>query len=259
MSSDFRRAMVCGSTRGIGRACAERLAEDGFAITLVARSEKSLEEVRRTLAGQQEEHHFVVADFDKPSALKASVSKYLAQGSGIDVLVNNSGGPPGGPILEANLDEFDNAYRRHLHCNHILAQLVIPHMQARHWGRIINIISTSVRQPLRGLGVSNTTRGAVASWSKTLSSEVAPAGITVNNVLPGATWTDRIREIIRAKAEKTGVSTDAVQAAMIDQIPAGRFAEPEEIAAAVSFLSSVNADYITGVNLPVDGGRLSCI
>ncbi len=255
----MRRAMICGSTRGIGRACAERLAEDGMAVTLVARSADALEAEVRLLPNQDAKHHTVTADFDNPEQVAVNVSEYLAAGHQIDVLVNNSGGPPGGDLLHATWEEFETALNRHLRCNHLLAQLLVPGMRERHWGRIINIVSTSVKQPLKGLGVSNTTRGAVASWAKTLANEVATYGITVNNVLPGATWTDRIREIIAAKAKKQNVSTDAVQQAMVSQIPAGRFAEPEETAAAVSFLASVDAGYITGVSLPVDGGRLSCL
>lgn len=175
------------------------------------------------------------------------------------ILVNNTGGPPGGLITNAKTEEFLNAFNNHLICNHILMQAVIEGMKAEKYGRIINVISTSVKQPLKGLGVSNTIRAAVANWSKTLATEVAGYGITVNNVLPGATNTQRLRSLIEAKSEKTGESISEIINEMESEIPAGRFAEAHEIAAAIAFLASPAAAYITGINLPVDGGRTGCL
>jgi 3-oxoacyl-[acyl-carrier protein] reductase len=171
------------------------------------------------------------------------------------VLVNNTGGPAGGPIFSAEIEEFERAFTQHLKCNHLLVQAVVPFMKTQCFGRIVNIISTSVKQPLDGLGVSNTVRGAVASWSKTLANELGQFGITVNNVLPGATGTERLSEIIKNKAHRTGMSFEAVSAAMKNAAPAKRFAQPEEVAAAIVFLASEKASFINGINVPVDGGR----
>jgi 3-oxoacyl-[acyl-carrier protein] reductase len=144
-------------------------------------------------------------------------------------------------------------------CNHILAQAVIEGMKTSGYGRIINVISTSVKQPIKGLGVSNTIRAAVANWSKTLSFELAPFGITVNNVLPGATMTQRLSSIIDSKASKTGITIEKAKQQMLDEIPAKRFAEPFEIANAIAFLASPAAAYITGINIPIDGGRTASL
>ncbi len=177
----------------------------------------------------------------------------------VHILVNNTGGPPPGTVIEARPEEFTTAFAQHLICNQILVQAVVPGMQAAGYGRIINIISTSVKQPIAGLGVSNTIRGAVASWAKTLASELAPFGITVNNVLPGMTRTQRLDSLIASKAEKTGKTIEQITQEMIREIPAGRIGMPHEFAAAVAFLASPAASYITGINLPVDGGRTLCL
>jgi len=187
------------------------------------------------------------------------VEHHIEENGPIHILVNNTGGPPPGPVTEASPDQFTSWFSRHLVCNHILAQATMPGMQAAGYGRIINIISTSVKQPIPGLGVSNTIRAAVAGWAKTLATEVAAQGITVNNVLPGATMTDRLRSIIQRKAEAAGTSEQEAEARMQAEIPAGRFGAPEEIAAAVGFLAGPTAGYITGVSLAVDGGRISSL
>jgi 3-oxoacyl-[acyl-carrier protein] reductase len=180
---------------------------------------------------------------------------WLQGGKNIHILVNNTGGPSGGPIADAKTDDFEKTFRQHLICNHILAQAFLPGMKESGYGRIINIISTSVKQPLKGLGVSNTIRAAVANWSKTLATEIAATGVTVNNVLPGATATKRLSTLIEAKSLKTGKAAIDLEKEMLDEIPMGRFAHPSEIAAAVAFLASPAASYITGINIPVDGGR----
>jgi 3-oxoacyl-[acyl-carrier protein] reductase len=261
MNFTSKRALVGGSNQGIGRAAAEALAAGGAHVTLVARDEARLQEAAAALptpAGQQ--HDFIVADYSQPILLKQRVHEYLlAHPEGFDIVVNNTGGPAGGPILDASIDEFRAAFEQHLVCNHLLAQLVVPAMQARGWGRIVNIISTSVKQPLPGLGVSNTIRGAVASWAKTLANELGQYGITVNNVLPGATVTQRHTSLIEKKVHQTGQTTEEVEGQMLRSIPAGRFGEAAEVAAAVAFLASDAAAYVTGTSMPVDGGRTSSL
>ncbi len=247
-------ALVCGSTAGIGKATAMALAEEGAIITLIARNE---DELKVTLAELPEHrnHDYIVADFSNPMELKTKVEAYIKENHGFHILVNNTGGPKGGPVFTAEIEEFENAFTQHLKCNHVLAQAIVPFMKTQYYGRIINIISTSVKQPLDGLGVSNTIRGAVANWSKTLANELGEFGITVNNVLPGATGTDRLAEIIKNKSFKTGKTEDEAANAMKNAVPAKRFAKPEELADAITFLASARAGYINGINLPVDGGR----
>lgn len=251
---DNKYALVCGSTAGIGKATAIALASEGATVTLISRNEDKLKAVIAELPNA-DRHNYIVADFSKPEILQERVTDYIYKHHGFHILVNNTGGPAGGPIYAARVEEFEKAFTQHLKCNHILAQAVVPFMKSEGYGRIINIISTSVKQPLDGLGVSNTIRGAVASWSKTLANELGSFGITVNNVLPGATGTDRLDEIIKNKSEKTKQSEEDVAHAMKSSVPAKRFAKPEELAYAVSFLASACASYINGINLPVDGGR----
>jgi 3-oxoacyl-[acyl-carrier protein] reductase len=250
-----KRALVCGSTQGIGKASAIELALLGASVTLVARDESKLQAVVRELpvsSGQQ--HDYIVADFRQPEDLHQKVQTYVAARP-VHILINNTGGPPAGPALDAKPEDFIQAFSAHLLCNHLLTQAVVPGMRRDGYGRIINIISTSVKIPIKGLGVSNTTRGAVANWSKTLSVELAPFGITVNNVLPGASMTGRLEGLIESKAQKAGKSFEEAKQDMVAEIPAGRISEPHEIAAAVAFLASPAAGYINGINVPVDGGR----
>jgi 3-oxoacyl-[acyl-carrier protein] reductase len=255
-----RRAIVCGSSRGIGRATAMELALLGADVTLMARNPERLESVERELDRSRGQcHTMIVADFSDPSQVRASIEQFVSEGNFAEVLVNNTGGPPGGLAIDASVDEYLAAFNCHLLCNQLLSQALVPRMKKIRFGRIINIISTSVKQPIKGLGVSNTIRGAVANWSKTLAMELGPFGITVNNVLPGMTRTLRLDSIIRSRAEQSGKSIVEVTAEMEAEIPAGRLADASEIAAAVAFLASPAAGYINGINLPVDGGRTGCL
>ncbi|MBL7864797.1 MAG: SDR family oxidoreductase [Cyclobacteriaceae bacterium] len=255
LSLKGKRALVCGSTQGIGKASAIELAALGASVTLVARDKAKLKLVLKELAQEKgQEHDNLVADFNFPNRLESSLEKYLTTHV-VHVLVNNTGGPPAGPALAATLDEFSKAFSNHLMCNQVLVQALVPGMKKERFGRIINIISTSVKIPIRGLGVSNTIRGAVANWSKTLATELGPFGITVNNVLPGASMTGRLEAIIRDRSVKQKKTQDQVTQEMISEIPAGRISTPAEVAAAVAFLASPAAAYINGINLPVDGGR----
>ena len=251
-----KRALVCGSTQGIGKATALRLAACGASVTLAARNEDSLQLVFSELeANDEQAHSFICADFDSSDVLIHKVTDFVNENSPIHILVNNTGGPAPGPVLDAVPEEYIDGFKRHLINNHNLAKALIPGMKTVSYGRIINIISTSVKQPIPDLGVSNTIRGAVASWAKTLAAEVGRFGITVNNILPGFTDTARLRSLIKNIAEKKGQSIAVVTQAMKDSVPAGRFADPDETAAAVVFLAAPQAAYINGINLPVDGGR----
>jgi 3-oxoacyl-[acyl-carrier protein] reductase len=250
-----KRAIVCGSTQGIGKASAIELAALGASVTLIARNEEKLKSVLVELSTTKGQlHNYLVADFVNPDDLKNKIETF-AKNNTAHILINNTGGPPAGPAIDASTDEFVKAFASHLICNQILVQALVPGMKKEKFGRIVNIISTSVKIPIKGLGVSNTIRGAVASWSKTLATELAPFGITVNNILPGTTMTGRLDALIKNKAAQTGKSYEAVKNDMIAEVPVGRLSEPEEVASAVAFLSSPAAGYITGINVPVDGGR----
>ena len=251
------RALVGGGSQGIGQACAVELARAGAAITLVARNKDRLASAARELSTERgQEHRTLAADFEDPAELHDLVERQLAEVGDFTILLNNTGGPPGGPIFAAEPEAFLTAIRMHVICNQVLAQLLVPGMKRAGYGRIINIISTSVREPIPGLGVSNTTRGAVASWAKSLSQELGSFGITVNNVLPGYTNTGRLHSLFKKRAEREGISEAEVEKMMIETIPARRLGQPEEIAAAATFLASPRAAYVNGVSLPVDGGRI---
>jgi 3-oxoacyl-[acyl-carrier protein] reductase len=251
-----RTALVCGSSHGIGRACAIELSRAGAAVTLVARDESALKEALAALdTGSSQMHRYIAADFTDPQSVRARVEAHLSEHGPIQILVNNTGGPPHGAITDAKPEDFQRAIAMHVICNQLLVQTLLPGMRISGYGRVVNIISTSVIQPIRGLGVSNTTRGAVANWGRTLAAELAPFGITVNNVLPGFTRTDRLQTLFKAKAEKAGKTIKEVEQAVVDSIPLGRMADPKEIGAVVAFLASPAASYVSGVNLPVDGAR----
>lgn len=249
-------AMVCGSTQGIGKASAMELAGMGASVVLVARNEEMLEGVLEELPDKENKHDFIVADFTNPTQLKENVESYINEKNiQFNILVNNTGGPPGGPIIDAETDQFENTFTQHLICNHVLVQALLEGMKESGYGRIINIISTSVKQPLNGLGVSNTIRGAVANWSKTLANELGRFRITVNNVLPGTTSTGRLKSIIENKSHKSGIPVNEIENQMLAAVPLRRFADASEVANAVAFLASPAAAYINGINIPVDGGR----
>ncbi len=249
-------AIVCGSTQGIGKACAIELASLGANVTLVARNETKLKEMLTKLdTSRDQHHHYLVADFSNHHEVKEKIQAYIATKQSIHILINNTGGPAPGDAINAKEEEFLAAFSTHLLCNQHLVQAVVPRMKDVGYGRIINIISTSVKVPIPGLGVSNTIRGAVANWAKTLSKELASFGITVNNVLPGMTKTSRLDAIIVNRAERQGISVEECENAMKENIPAKRFAESEEVAAAVAFLASPSAGFINGINLPIDGGN----
>lgn len=255
LSLQNKTALVCGSTQGIGLASAIELSNLGATCVLMARNKESLQSAIKQLNNSfNQTHSFLVADFNNPENVKQVIENYVANNS-IHILINNSGGPNSGPIETAKEEDFTNTFNRHLICNHILTKAVVPNMKAAGYGRIINIISTSVKIPLPNLGVSNTIRGAVASWSKTMANELGQYNITVNNVLPGATATQRLQQIIEANAAKKNISTQEVEDEMKKEIPMKRFADASELANVVAFLASPAASYVNGVSIAVDGGR----
>jgi 3-oxoacyl-[acyl-carrier protein] reductase len=259
LSLEGKKAIVCGSTQGIGLAIAEELALLGAQCTLIARNEEALKSaVNKLDTSLQQQHNYLLADFNQPDEVKKTIEAYTAANT-VHILINNTGGPAAGPITEATEDAFLNTFNQHLICNHILATACIPSMKKEGYGRIVNIISTSVRIPLKNLGVSNTIRGAVASWAKTLSNEVGQFNITVNNVLPGFTNTNRLTTLIDNMAKKGNTVIDMVEKNMLEEVPMKRFAEASEVAAVAAFLASPAASYVNGVSIPVDGGRTGSI
>ncbi len=250
-----KTALVCGSSAGIGKETAQQFASAGARVVLLARNQDKLNAVLETLdTSHGQSHHTLVADFSQPEQLGDVVNAF-AKANPIHILINNTGGPPAGWLLDASVDALQAGFTQHIKCNQILAQACVPHMKEAGYGRIINVISTSVKAPIDFLGVSNVIRGAVANWAKTLSNELGPYGITVNNVLPGFTATERLDAIIKGKAQRANHSEEEASNIMKTYVPARRFAQPEEVANAITFLASDKASYINGINLPVDGGR----
>ena len=251
-------ALVCGASQGIGRATAETFAKQGARVVLLARNAEALEKARAALPSP-EKHMCVTADVSRSDELDAALEKISSQLGSIDILVNNAGGPTAGALLDAEANSFELALRTHILAQLHLCKKLTPSMKHKNFGRIINIISTSVRMPIPNLGVSNTIRAAVAGFAKTMSNELAPCGITVNNVLPGYTETERLAALAHAAAARNSSTADSVRENWLKQVPMNRFAQPEEVAAALAFLASREAAYITGVSLQVDGGRIGAI
>ncbi|HET9431091.1 MAG TPA: SDR family oxidoreductase [Chitinophagaceae bacterium] len=259
LSLESKNAVICGSTQGIGLAIAEELALLGANCTLIARNEEGLQSAVQSLdIALRQQHQWLVADFSKPEELKKVISEHVEK-TPVHILINNTGGPPGGPITEATEQAFLDAFNQHLVCNHIMVKAVIPSMKKEGFGRIVNIISTSVKIPLKNLGVSNTIRGAVASWAKTMANELGEFNITVNNVLPGFTSTKRLSTLIDNIAKKGNVLVKTVEENMMGEVPMKRFADASEIAAVAAFLASPAASYVNGTSIPVDGGRTGSI
>jgi 3-oxoacyl-[acyl-carrier protein] reductase len=259
LSLHSKTALVCGASQGIGKAIAIALADLGATCILLARNESALKDAITTLSvaeGQTHEYH--VVDFNQLDDLRLTIGQLTVDHT-IDILINNTGGPAGGLIASADPLAFEQAFRQHLVCNHILSQAVIPNMKEKGWGRIINVISTSVKIPINNLGVSNTIRAAVASWAKTLSNELAIHGITVNSLLPGFISTSRLDAVAEGFAAREGVSKEQMVEKMKDSVPAKRFGEPSEIAAVAAFVASPAASYLNGITIPVDGGRTGTI
>jgi 3-oxoacyl-[acyl-carrier protein] reductase len=251
-----RHALVCGGSQGIGRAAAIELAQLGADVTLLARSREALQAALAALPTtcSAQAHAMIAVDMRDRAALREQVEG-TARKKPVQILINNTGGPPGGPANRAAPEEFLVAFEQHLIANQIMLQALLPGMRDAGYGRVVNVISTSIKEPIANLGVSNTVRAAVASWAKTLSAELAPFGITVNNVLPGYTRTGRLEQILADRVRTTGQTEEAISKAMLASVPLGRFADADEIAAVIAFLASPAAGYVNGINVPVDGGR----
>ena len=259
LSLEGKNAIICGSTQGIGFAIAEELALLGANCTLIARNEDALKTAIQTLdIALRQQHNYLLADFSKTEEVKKVIQDHVAKHL-VHVLINNTGGPAAGPIIEATEEAFLNTFNQHLVCNHILTKAVVPSMKKEGYGRIINIISTSVKIPLKNLGVSNTIRGAVASWAKTMANELGQFKITVNNILPGFTATQRLSSLVENIAKRGNTVVDIVEENMKEEVPMKRFADASEIAAVAAFLASPAASYVNGVSIPVDGGRTGSI
>ena len=255
-----RHAIVCGSTQGIGKAIAVELATHGANVTLFARDATKLKKVAAQLdTSQGQKHGFIVADFNDWQEVGKEISSFCTEGKVAHILINNSGGPPPGQAIDAAPLDFSNAFQQHLLSNQAIVQSLVPGMKKEKYGRIINVISTSVKVPIQGLGVSNTIRGAVASWAKTLSNELGPYGITVNNILPGFTKTSRLDSLIKSKSQDLGISAKEFEKRLKEGIPLRRFADPSETAALAVFLASPAAAYINGTSIRVDGGSTPSI
>lgn len=239
-----KRALVCGGTSGIGKATVASLKENGAEVVILSRSASG--------------ENTISCDLEDLDTLTILVNKEIKENGNFEILINNSGGPPSGPLIDATPADFEKAFLRHVLASQTLVQLVLPGMKASQYGRIINIISTSVKEPIPGLGVSNTIRGAMASWSKTLSKELPPS-VTINNVLPGFTNTERLTELKETLSKQKGISQEEVEMAWLSTVPEGRLAEPSELGKVVAFLSSPAASFVRGTSIPVDGGRTGSI
>ena len=239
-----KRALVCGGTKGIGEAAAKSLKDCGANVVVLS----------RTASGKDT----IACDMEDIDLLTTSIKREITENGPFQILINNSGGPPSGAIVDATPNDFEKAFRRHVLASQTLVQLILPGMMESNYGRVINVISTSVKEPITGLGVSNTIRGAMASWSKSYSNELPP-NITINNVLPGFTNTERLGELKKALSEQKGISQEEVEKAWLSTVPEGRLGDPSELGNVIAFLASPAASFVRGVSLPVDGGRTGSI
>ncbi len=251
-----KTALVCGGSMGLGLATAVELALLGATIILVSRNEENLTKAVKVLdTSAHQTHQYLVADLSNPAITKSIVESWISQNGNIHVLINNAGGPPSGLLIDTNADDLEKAFTTHLLTSHLLVQLLLPGMRQAGYGRILNILSTSVKQPINGLGISNTVRPAVANWAKTLANEIGYGGITVNNILPGYTRTDRLQYLFSMQATQKAVDIKTIENNIVENIPAKRLGEPGEFGAVAAFLCTPAASYINGANIPVDGGR----
>ncbi len=254
-----RRALVGGSTQGIGKAIAIQLAACGASVTLLARNEDAMKKLVAELPSLQgQKHSYLVADFSDLIQFKEIISTFLKQNP-IDILVNNTNGPIAGSVLEKNISDYQTAFDLLFQTVCFATMQAIPHMQHQGFGRIINVSSMSVKEPLQHLALSNSIRSAVISWAKTLATDVAKNNITVNNILTGYFNTERLQDLIQFQAKNKNIKPQILQSQMEENVPMKRFGKPEEYGFLVAFLASDYASYITGTNIPIDGGLLKSI
>ncbi|MCA0960090.1 SDR family oxidoreductase [Muricauda ruestringensis] len=254
-----KKALVGGSSKGIGEAIAKQLAASGASVTLMARSAGRMQELIMEMdSSQGQQHQFLPVDFTDFEAYKVKISAFFETNT-VDILVNNTQGPEGGGALEKKVDDYQNAFDLLFKSVVFTTELALKHMQEQQWGRIINIASISVKEPLNYLALSNTIRAAVVTWAKSLAYDVAKDGITVNSTLTGYFDTDRIAQLNSKKAEKMAISPNEVRSNMEEQVPVKRIGDPKEYGYLVAFLASEQAAFITGTNIPIDGGLLKSL
>ncbi|MBJ99892.1 MAG: short-chain dehydrogenase [Euryarchaeota archaeon] len=252
------RALICGASKGIGKSIARSMAKAGADVIICSRNKDALDELCEELMNiGANSAKSLALDLENIEVVESAISELLNEGA-IQILINNASGPPGGPLLDVELSEFETAFKRHLHAAHTITRMLVPGMEESGIGRIVNIISTSVREPIDNIGLSNTLRGSMASWSKSLSREL-PACITINNILPGFTDTSRLNSLAKSISEKTGKSIPDIQQNWMSQVPIGRLIDPQETALAATFLCLPSSGGIRGISLAVDGGRMRSI
>ena len=252
-----KTALVAASSKGLGRAVADELAREGANLIICARSVRPLEMARQAIYDETKvEVVAVPADLSEPADIDRLMAAAKAEFGHVDILVTNTGGPPPGPFESHSREAWSDAIRQNLYSVLNLTREVLPAMRDASWGRIINITSVAVKQPVDGLILSNAIRAGVTGFAKTLANEEARCGITVNNVMPGYTKTERLEQLASDAADRSGLLVEETYARWESQIPMGRIGTPAEFAALVTFLASERASYITGVSIPVDGGAI---
>ena len=253
-------ALVAAASRGLGRAVAEELAAEGASVVICARKQETIERVANEIAALIDARVVgVAADVSKPDDITRLVQSTIDHFGRIDILVTNSGGPPAGPFEAFDLEQWEAATRLLLYSSVNLARAVLPGMKERRWGRILNITSIAVKQPVDNLILSNSLRAGVTGFARTLANEVAQFGITVNNIMPGYTRTERVQELAHMMAVKQGITTEEFVTRWLQEIPMRRIGEPREFAALAAFLVSERASFITGTSIPVDGGWIKSL
>jgi 3-oxoacyl-[acyl-carrier protein] reductase len=250
-----KTALVCGASKGIGKATALMLARSGAQVIACARSPNELELLSEEMHGDN--HIILTLDLENIPLLESKIKELIKQ-QPIHILINNSGGPPGGPLLSNTIDDFEAPFKRHLYAAHTITRILMPAMKSEGYGRIVNVISTSVREPIDNIGLSNTLRGAMGSWAKSLSRELDPC-ITINNILPGFTDTDRLESLAGSISSRTGESIEQVQEKWMSSVPIQRLIDPLETGAAVTWLCLPSSGAVRGISLAVDGGRMRSI
>ncbi len=260
VSLEGLRAIVCGASQGIGKAISIQFAESGASIFLIARNEANLKKTLASLPKNPFAHHsYACVDVGNLYELQTVIEKATIEYDGFHIVVNNTGGPPPGLLYHSLNDELENAFKQHILSAHTILKVVLPKMIELKYGRIINIISIGMKQPIANLGVSNTIRGAMGNWAKTLSKELSHYGITVNNILPGYIKTERLKSLIQNNSKIKNTTYEQEEKKIIEEVPVQRLGNPKEVAFLATFIASPLANYLNGVSIPIDGGFLNCL